>query len=106
MPACPRMPRPVLIASGALALTLALAAPTRAQMVPPFKGNDTGGIFAWQSVADLSYQEVLALADGHCARFDKVARIRSVHPWYGDYVSFSCEWRPYGTLERPLRAAY
>lgn len=96
-------------AIGLAALVLAmlpLAAPAAQAHVPPFKGNDTGGIMAWASVAHLSYREVVAIADTHCAAYDKVARIRSVHPRYGDYVSFSCEWVPYGSLRRPIRAAY
>ena len=98
-----------LLASGACAFAIAAlshAAPARADIVPPFKGNDTGGIMAFASVAHLSYREVRAIAADHCAQYDKVARIRSVHPRYGDYVSFSCEWRPYGSIHRPIRVAY
>jgi hypothetical protein len=51
------------------------------------RGNDTGGIIPWSPVPGYAYRE--AAAD-HCGRYNKVARITSVHPWYGDYVGFTC----------------
>jgi hypothetical protein len=51
------------------------------------RGNDTGGIIPWsQSVAPIYRQ----MAREHCARFDKIAEITSVHRLYGDYVGFRC----------------
>jgi hypothetical protein len=50
-------------------------------------GNDTGGIIPWSPALRDTYRE--AAAD-HCGRYNKVARITSVHPWYGDYVGFTC----------------
>jgi hypothetical protein len=32
------------------------------------------------------------MAGEHCARFDKRARITSVHRVYGDYIGFACRW--------------
>jgi hypothetical protein len=50
-------------------------------------GNDTGGIIAWSPAIRGIYRTVAA---EHCAQYNKVARITSVHPWYGDYVGFVC----------------
>jgi hypothetical protein len=60
--------------------------------VPPFEGNDTGGIIAWSPDAHRFRHEI---AGEHCARYNKLHRITSVHPWYGDYIAFSC-YRPRG----------
>jgi hypothetical protein len=57
--------------------------------VPPFKGNDTGGIIAWSPEA---HQYRHAMAAEHCARYDKLHRITSVHARYGDYIGFACYW--------------
>jgi hypothetical protein len=75
-----------------------------ADWVPPFKGNDTGGIISWSPQAH-RYRH--AIAADHCARFDKVHRITSVHPWYGSYIGFAC-FRPRGMDggEVILRRAY
>ena len=77
-----------------LALAAALLVPhsARADTVPPFKGNDTGGIIAWTLVESMGTREVHALAVNHCAQYGKAAKLRSIHPWYGDYVSFGCVW--------------
>lgn len=56
-----------------------------------FEGNDTGGIIAWSPEVDLIYREVAA---AHCAAWNKVAEITSVHRWYGDYVAFRCHFPP------------
>jgi hypothetical protein len=50
-------------------------------------GNDTGGIIPWSPAVRGVFKE--AAAD-HCARYNKIARITSVHPWYGDYIGFTC----------------
>ena len=51
------------------------------------QGNDTGGIIAWSPAIDSDYRQIAA---DHCARFDKVPVITSVHKIYGDYVGFRC----------------
>jgi hypothetical protein len=50
-------------------------------------GNDTGGIIPWSPAVSHIYRDVAA---SHCAQYNKVAQITSVHPWYGDYVGFTC----------------
>ena len=78
-------------------------APAQAQWVPPFKGNDTGGIIAYGLA---SQTDVRAMAIDHCARYDKVVKFLSVQPNEGGYISFACRWVPYGAADRPLRARY
>jgi hypothetical protein len=77
--------------------------PARADWVPPFKGNDTGGIIAYPLAAQ---GDVRQLAVDHCAKYDKVVKFLAVDPQYGGYISFACRWVPYGADERPLRSAY
>ena len=77
--------------------------PARADTVPPFKGNDTGGIIAYQLGAQM---DVRQLAVDHCASYGKVVKFLAVEPHYGGYISFSCRWVPYGANERPLRTRY
>jgi hypothetical protein len=55
------------------------------------KGNDTGGIISWSCEAEAVAPSIAA---EHCARWDKFARITSVHRQYGDYISFNCLWNP------------
>jgi hypothetical protein len=71
-----------------------------------FEGNDTGGIIAWSPEVNLIYRDIAAI---HCAGYNKVPEITSVHRWYGDYVAFRChfprgydprKWMLYGP---PLR---
>jgi len=63
-------------------------------------GNDTGGIIAWSPEVSHIYKDIAA---GHCAQYNKIAKITSVHPWYGDYVGFACVFpRGYD----PVRAWY
>jgi hypothetical protein len=92
---------------GALSLLamcgLLASAPARADTVPPFKGNDTGGIIAYALV---SQGDVKAMAVDHCARYGKVVKFLAVQAYYGGYISFACKWVPYGSTERPLRASY
>jgi hypothetical protein len=91
-------------AVGLLAVCGLLAtAPARADTVPPFKGNDTGGIIAYSLV---SQSDIKAMAIDHCARYGKVVKFLAVQAYYGGYISFSCRWVPYGAMERPVRAAY
>jgi len=78
-------------------------APAWAQYVPPFKGNDTGGIIAYPLAAQT---DVRQLAVDHCAHYGKVVKFLAVDPQYGGYISFACRWVPYGANERPLRTYY
>ena len=78
-------------------------APAQADWVPPFKGNDTGGIIAF-SLA--SQSDARQLAVDHCARFDKVVKFLAVQPYDGGYISFACRWVPYGANAAPLRTLY
>jgi hypothetical protein len=78
-------------------------APARADYVPQFKGNDTGGIIAYPLAAQM---DVRQLAVDHCAFYGKVAKFLAVDPQYGGYISFACRWVPYGANERPLRSNY
>jgi hypothetical protein len=89
---------PVVAVCGMLA-----CAPARAGHVPPFKGNDTGGIIAYELAMQ---SDVKLLAVEHCAQYGKVAKFLGAQPYYGGYVSFACRWVPYGPAERPLRVLY
>lgn len=73
------------------AAVLAAAAPTRADTVPPFKGNDTGGIIAYGAFPP---EQARDMAAAHCAGYGKVARLLAVQPEYGGYISFACRWVP------------
>lgn len=75
-----------LSASGAWAWGAGFAGPG-----PGVTGNDTGGIFPYSPNVENSYQEI---ADGHCARWGRLAKVTSIHRKYGDYVSFVCYDRP------------
>jgi hypothetical protein len=90
----------ILAAAGALALS----APARADWVPPFKGNDTGGIIAYSLYKDGA--DVKALAVNHCASYGKSVKLTGADAQYGGYISFACVWVHPGHLDRPLRAAY
>jgi hypothetical protein len=90
----------VLAEAGALDLI----GPAQADTVPPFKGNDTGGIIAYslyQQGADIK-----AMAVDHCASYGKAVKLIGADAQYGGYISFACVWVPPGHLQRPLRAAY
>ena len=83
---------------GMLALT-----PARADTVPPYKGNDTGGIIAYSLTGQV---DTRALAINHCASYGKVVKFLAVEAHYGGYISFACRWLPYAAIDRPLRARY
>ncbi len=89
----------LLVAAG---LILA-AAPSRADWVPPIKGNDTGGIIAYEIA---QHQDARQIAVDHCASYGKVVKFLAVDAQYGGYVSFACRWVPYGANIRPLRTLY
>jgi hypothetical protein len=89
---------------GAVAVCGILAcAPARADYVPPFKGNDTGGIIAYALATQTDARQ---LAVDHCAYYGKVVKFLGVDAQYGGYISFACRWVPYGAAERPLVTKY
>jgi hypothetical protein len=89
----------ILLAAGAmLAWT-----PACADWVPPVRGNDTGGIIAYEVAQQADARQI---AVNHCASYGKVVKFLAVDPQYGGYVSFACRWVPYGASERPLRTLY
>jgi hypothetical protein len=89
----------VLIAAGAMLSSV----PARADYVPAFKGNDTGGIIAYELAQHVDARQ---LAVDHCASYGKVVKFLAVDAQYGGYVSFSCRWVPYGAKQAPLRTLY
>jgi len=86
------------------ALALALTnLPAQAWSEFGVNGNDTGGIISWSPA--LRAYGYRAAAQGHCAGYDKIARITSVHARYGDYVGFACEFpRGYDPVKAASRA--
>lgn len=87
-----------LVVSGVIA-----SQPARADYVPPFKGNDTGGIIAYSLATRVDARQV---AVDHCARYGKVVKFLAVQGYEGGYISFSCRWVPYGAAERPISVLY
>jgi hypothetical protein len=67
-------------------------APAWADPVPPFKGNDTGGIIAYPLSREYDFR---TLAINHCASYGKVVKFLAVDAHYGGYISFACRWVPY-----------
>ena len=88
----------LIFAGGMLA-----GAPARADWVPAFKGNDTGGIIAYALAQQADARQ---LAVDHCAGYGKVVKFLGIDPQPGGYVSFACRWVPYGATERPLSVRY
>ena len=88
-----------LVAVGAMLV----GAPALADWVPPFKGNDTGGIIAYELASKADARQ---LAVNHCASHGKVVKFLAVDPQYGGYLSFACRWVPYGANDVPLRTRY
>ena len=80
-----------------------VCAPAQAFDVPPFKGNDTGGIIAYSLTGQTDIRQ---MAIDHCAQYGKVVKFLGAQAYYGGYISFACRWVPYGGAERPLRARY
>jgi hypothetical protein len=83
-----------------VALTLSVAGGTGAALAgaiflgpgPGLTGNDTGGIIVF--TPDLSRAAYADIAAGWCARWGRLSHVTSIHPRYGDYVSFVCIDRP------------
>ena len=88
-----------LVAAGGMLASV----PARADWVPSFKGNDTGGIIAYELATTTDARQ---LAVDHCARYGKVVKFLAVELHYGGYLSFACRWVPYGANELPVRALY
>jgi hypothetical protein len=83
----------IIEAAGLVAIGgMLVLAPARADTVPPFRGNDTGGIIAYSLT---STTDIRALAVNHCASYGKVVKFLAVEPHYGGYISFACRWVPY-----------
>ena len=93
----------IIAAAGLLALGMMASQSARADIVPPFKGNDTGGIIAYSMATQVDARQV---AVDHCARYGKVARFLAVQGYEGGYISFACRWVPYGAAEQPIRTLY
>src|SRR3977135_3534942 len=72
--------------------------PARADTVPPFKGNDTGGIIAYELATQ---SDVKLLAVEHCARYGKVVKFLAAQAYYGGYISFACPSVPAGAEGAP-----
>src|ERR1700759_5518591 len=94
--------RRMMAASLAVAGMLA-AVPAQAVGVGCCRGNDPGGIIAYELA---SQSDALQIAVTHCAKYGKVAKFLAVDPQPGGYISFSCRWVPYGSAERPISSAY
>lgn len=93
-----------IVAAGLVAVCGMMASlPAQAYWVPPFKGNDTGGIIAF-SLAQQG--DVRQLAVAHCANYGKVVKFLAVQAYEGGYISFACRWVPYGASDRPLVTLY
>ena len=73
------------------------------QPVPPFKGNDTGGIIAYSLATQTDARQ---LAVDHCASYGKVVKFLALQRYPGGYISFACRWVPYGSAQRPVRTLY
>ncbi|WP_128923598.1 hypothetical protein [Bradyrhizobium guangxiense] len=97
-----------IIAAAGLLASLVVSGMTasqsaRADIVPPFKGNDTGGIIAYSMATQVDARQV---AVDHCARYGKVVKFLGVQAYEGGYISFSCRWVPYGAADQPIRTLY
>ena len=94
----------IMVAAGLVAIGMLAGTPAQAQYwVPPFKGNDTGGIIAFSMATQADARQ---LAVDHCAFYGKVVKFLAVEPHDGGYISFACRWVPYGANERPVRSLY
>jgi hypothetical protein len=92
------------LVQGVIAVVVGFVAVSQAALagVPPFKGNDTGGIIAWSPEAQRFRHEI---ASDFCASYGKVHRITSVTRRYGDYIGFACYW-PRGSDGVIVRRSY
>jgi hypothetical protein len=81
-----------IVAASLVAICGMLASvPAQADWVPPFKGNDTGGIIAF---ALAQQSDARQLAVDHCAYYGKVVKFLAIQAYEGGYISFACRWVP------------
>ena len=92
-----------LVAMGGMLAQMLAVAPAKADWVPPFKANDTGGIIAYSLTAQ---GDIRQLAVEHCAYYGKVVKFLAIQAYEGGYISFACRWVPYGANDRPLVTKY
>ena len=92
------------LVSGAVVSGALSATPAMADWVPPFKGNDTGGIIAYSLYKEGA--DIKGMAASHCASYGKGVKLTGVDAQYGGYISFACVWVHPGRLDRPLRVRY
>src|SRR5204863_8457191 len=89
---------------GAVAVCGMLAcAPAQADYVPPFKGNDTGGIIAYALATQTDARQ---LAVDHCAYYGKVVKFLGVDAQYGGYIFFLLRRGPLWARGRPAGPKY
>ena len=81
----------LILGTAVTALAAGFALTANADWVPPFKGNDTGGIIAWEYANQVDAKQ---LAIDHCARYGKLVKPLAAQRYYGGYISFACVWRP------------
>ncbi len=83
-----------VIGAAALAASVLLpvTAPALDLVGPGVTGNDTGGIIPWSPEIAHIYRDIAA---DYCARWNRIARITSVHRRYGDFVGFVCLYDRY-----------
>jgi hypothetical protein len=84
----------------AVCLLVCAAGKANAFEIPPFKGNDTGGIIAWTLAQQADARK---LATDHCASYGKLVKRLATQPYYGGYISFACVWP---RSERIVRVLY
>ena len=93
-----------MVAAGLLTLSgLLVCTSAKADWVPPFKGNDTGGIIAYSLAAQADARQI---AVNHCASYGKVVKFLAIDPEPGGYISFACRWVPYVSEQAPLVTKY
>ena len=69
-----------IVVSGLAICAMLACAPARADWVPAFKANDTGGIIAYSLAKETDARQ---LAVDHCASYGKVVKFLAVDPQYG-----------------------
>src|SRR4051794_41846745 len=73
---------------GAVAVCgMLVCVPAQADYIPPFKGNDTGGIIAYALATRMDARQ---LAVDHCAYYGKVVKFLGVDAQYGGGLYFPC----------------
>ena len=82
----------MVLAGGTAVMTGAWAAGAEfAGPGPRVTGNSIGGIFPYRPAPAAVYQEI---AESHCARYGRLAKVTSIPRAYGEYVGFTCYDRP------------